>query len=72
VFRFAGAVAHQAAGGDEPTKFKYGGQPTANGQRGKLFDVSREEVVRRDVERVGVEVPQLIEHRIELALECRT
>src|SRR5262249_23117104 len=33
--------------------------------------VSREEVVRRDVERVGVELPQVIEHRIELALATR-
>src|SRR5262245_50789349 len=68
VIRFIAAVAHQAAGIDEPAKLVHGGQRMANCQLSKLFAVSGEEIVRRDDQRAHMQLDQGFKDSIEIAL----
>ena len=67
-FRFAAAIAHQAARGGELAKSVDRGQRMANCQRSELFAVSTEEVVGTDDQRACAELGQLLEHRIEITI----
>ena len=71
VFRLTAAIAHQAAGGDEPAKFVDGGHRMMHCQRRQEFAVSREEVVGGDGERAYVQSGQGFKDRIEIALAGR-